>query len=184
MNEVAKNSFTHILVGDVTVAENRMRDDDTPSHRRELVRAVFAAVEGLLWQLKQDVLEHAKDQLSHHEHAAMTEETYSVDARGSVNPTPRFLPLTTSIRLVVCIVKRYRPTYNLDFGHIGWANLKDAVEVRNRLVHPKRLEDFSVSDEEIRKTLSGFAWMLALVIEVLRETHIALAGHFPPPATS
>ena len=42
--------------------------------------------------------------------------------------------------------------------------------MRNRIIHPKQLEDLTVSQEEIRQSMSAFAWILALNIEVLRET--------------
>lgn len=183
MTEISRNdSFTHILVNDVIAAQKRVQRKDTANHRRELVRAAFAAIEGLHWQLKRDVLAHGLSNLSAHEYAAMVEETYSVDDRGNVNTFPRFLPLTTAIRLVVNVVRRYRPDYSLDFNHVGWANLKAAVDIRNRLVHPKTVEDLNVSDDELKKAMSAFAWILALVIEVLRETHVAAKGHYPPPA--
>ena len=50
MTEVIQESFTHILVGDVLAAEKRMRENDKQGHRRELVRAAFAAIEGLHWK--------------------------------------------------------------------------------------------------------------------------------------
>lgn len=172
-SEPNQNSFTHVLVGDVTDAEERLKANDTPTHRRELIRAAFAAMEGLHWRLKQDVFNHADTvtNLSVHEKAALLEEAYSVDERGTVRSQPRFLPLPTAIRLVVSIVKRYRPDYEIDFNHVGWSNLRSAIDVRNRLVHPKTLSDLSVSDLEIGQALSAFSWLLALVIEVLSETN-------------
>jgi hypothetical protein len=182
VSDISRNdSFTHILVDDVVAAQKRLKRRDTPNHRRELIRAAFAAIEGLHWQLKRDVLAHSRGKLSPHEYAAMIEQTYSVDDRGNVNVSPRFLPLATAVRLVVNVVKRSRPNYQLDFNHVGWANLKAAVEVRNRLVHPKTLEDLNVSDAEIGKAMSAFTWVLALVIEVLQETHAALTGDYLPP---
>ena len=171
--EFRQDSFTHVLVGDVVAANARLEADDTPIHRRDLIRTVFAAIEGLHWQLKRDVLRHAEvvTRLTVHEYAALAEESYSVDDKGTVRSQPRFLPLPTAIRLVVSIVQRYRPDYHLDFQHAGWSNLKAAIEVRNRLVHPKALEELAVSDREIGQALSAFNWLLALVIEVLRETH-------------
>ena len=171
--EFRQDSFTHVLVGDVVAANARLEADDTPVHRRELIRTTFAAIEGLHWQLKRDVLRHAEvvTKLSAHEYAALMEESYSVDEKGIVRSQPRFLPLPTAIRLVVSIVQRYRPEYQLDYQHVGWSNLRTAVEVRNRLVHPKTLEELSVSDREVSQALSAFNWLLALVIEVLRETH-------------
>jgi uncharacterized membrane protein YecN with MAPEG domain len=182
VTEISDDSFTHILVNDVRDAEKRLQENDTPGNRRDLVRAAFAAIEGLHWQLKRDVLKNGLGKLTAHEYAAMAEESYSVDDRGNVSSIPRFLPITTAIRLVVQVVQRYRPSYKVDFSHAGWSNLKSAVEVRNRLVHPKTLEDLAVTDSEIRKTISGFCWVLALVIEVLRETHAAVVGYYPQPA--
>jgi hypothetical protein len=166
-------TFTHVLVHDVLFAEQRVQESDTPTHRRELVRAVFAAIEGLHWRLKRDVATHRHvipGGLTAHEQAAMAEESYTVDERGHVSAIPRFLPLATAIRLVVRIVQRYRTDYKVDFDHVGWSNLKAAIDVRNRIIHPKQLEDLTVSQEEIRRSMSAFAWILALNIEVLRET--------------
>ena len=167
-----EDSFTHVLVGDVVAANKRLEALDNPTHRRELIRTTFSAIEGLHWQLKQDVLLHTKaaTRLTPHEHAALMEEAYTVDEKGTVRAQPRFLPLPAAIRLVVTIVKRYQPNYNLDFTHVGWSNLRAAVDVRNRLVHPKALAELSVSDLEIKQALSAFNWLLALVIEVLHET--------------
>ena len=172
-SEFRQDSFTHVLVGDVVAAKSRLDELDTQTHRRELVRTTFSAIEGLHWQLKRDVLRHAEvvTSLSAHEYAALLEEAYSVDEKGTVRSHPRFLPLPTAIRLVVTIVRRYRPEYAIDFQHVGWSNLRASVEVRNRLVHPKSLAELSVSDLEITQALSAFNWLLALVIEVLRETH-------------
>jgi hypothetical protein len=173
MTELDKESFTHVLIGDVVEAEKRLRENDNQMHRRNLVRAAFAAIEGLHWQLKQDVLLLGASNLSPFEYAAVVEESYSVDERGNVSTFPRFLPITTAIRLVVNVVKRYRPAYTVDFNHVGWVNLNAAIEIRNRLVHPKQINDLDVTDKEVQMTLSGFRWLLALVIEVLRETNVA-----------
>ncbi|WP_152038139.1 hypothetical protein [Paraburkholderia hospita] len=118
--------------------------------------------------------------LSIHERAALLEETYSVDERGSVRVQSRFLSLPVAIRLVVNIVQRYSASYKVDFNHAGWSNLRAAAEVRNRLVHPKNLDDLQVSDLEIRQTASGFNWLVALVIEVNSET----IAHFEDQVSS
>lgn len=177
MTKIRDDTFTHVLVGDVIAAQERLKLTDTQSLRRDLIRSTFAAIEGLHWQLKRNVLEHARSKLSHHERAAMMEETYAVDVKGNVEAVPRFLPLPTAIRLVVQIVCRYRPAYKVDFSHRGWSNLKKAVAIRNRLVHPKTLEDLTVSDADINAAISAFHWMLALAIEVMSETHEALKSY-------
>lgn len=172
MSEVEK-SFTYIVIEDVVSARERLQLEDTPTHRRELVRAIFSAIEGLNWRLKLGVLEHARRhvELSPHEHAAMMEQTYSIDDRGIVSVSPRYLPLSSTIRLMVRQIQKYRSEYSVDFGYPGWEDLKVSINVRNRITHPKKIDDLSVTKEEISRCVSAFGWMLALNIEVLSETN-------------
>jgi hypothetical protein len=159
------------LIGDALAASSRLLKDDTPTHRRELVRTLFAGIEGLVWRLKQDVLKHiASDGLSEHERAAMLEETYRVDDNGTVDVLPRYLPLTSGIRLAARIIERYRPEFKAQFDTDGWASLKQALNIRNRLVHPKTGDDLNVSRDEIAKCYEAFAWVLAFSIRALGET--------------
>jgi hypothetical protein len=62
-------------------------------------------------------------------------------------------------------LKRYQTDYQVDPNHQGWTNLRATVKIRNRLVHPKRLEDLLVSEQEVSQSLSAFYWFLALVLE-------------------
>lgn len=164
------HSFTHVIIGDVVHAQERLVKEDTPTHRRELIRSVSAAIEGLNWNLRENLVGLMNKDASIHELAAMLEETYSVDENGVVRSQPRFLPLPVAVRLVVRLLQRYRPNYKLDFNHPGWANLKTTVATRNRLVHPKKMADTVVTDQEINAAIYGFNWLLAYAIDVKQET--------------
>ena len=94
-----------------------------------------------------------------------------MDERGGVRPSPRFIPLVSSIRLVIEILKRYQTDDKVDLKHQGWANLRTTVKVRNRLVHPKRLGDLPISDQEVSQSISAFYWLLALVLEASHRTN-------------
>jgi hypothetical protein len=164
-------SYSHILIGDVNAARTRLDQMDSPMARRDLVRATFSAVEGLLWRLKQRVLDHASQygSLSIHDLAALMEESYNVRNDGSVNPQTRYLPTATSIRVTVRAAQHLFNEYKLDFGHVGWACLQRAIDVRNRIMHPKTPTDLFVSDDEVDDCIRGFGWFLALVIEVAQR---------------
>jgi hypothetical protein len=172
MSDAVPLTLTHQVIADFTAIRKRLESENTPTTRRELVRATFSAVEGLLWQLKERIANDASifARLTPHELAALAEESYSVDQRGMVKAQPRFLQTAVAVRLVVSVVQKYRPEYSLDFTHAGWQCLKDAIEVRNRIMHPRALEDLEVSDEDIAACQQGFGWFLAFVIEVMRET--------------
>lgn len=175
-------SFTHLLVADVTDAGLRLDSEPSAMNRRHLIRAIFSAIEGLRWQLKQDVISHTSSlrmQLSPHEHAALAEETYQVDDRGKITVQPRFLPLKSSLRLLARVVHRYSDGYEVDFSHPGWQCLCDAIDVRHRITHPKECLDLEVSEEETRTAMRGFYWLLAVVIQVLREHKANLLSLLP-----
>jgi hypothetical protein len=158
--------FTSVLIQDVAAANKRVEDADSPTHRRELVRSVFAAIEGLNWDLKRGLYGRGfNERLSVHEMGALTEQSYIVDEKGEVRATPRFLPLATNIRFVLAIIQRYRTNYKVDYSHIGWSNLKASIRIRDRLVHPKKLADLNVTEAELRQTMSAFTWFLRLVVE-------------------
>lgn len=164
-------SYSHILIGDVNAARTRLDQMDSQTARRDLVRSTFSAVDGLLWRLKQQVLDHASQygSLSIHDLAALMEESYNVRNDGSVNPQTRYLPTATSIRVTVRTAQHLFKQYKLDFGHVGWACLQRAIVVRNRIVHPKAPSDLFVSDDEVDDCIRGFGWFLALVIEVAQR---------------
>lgn len=147
-------------VEDVIASCNRMEKEDTPAHRRDLVRAISFGIEGLEWSLRRGVLKHSKS-LTSHEAAALAEESYKVDDRGNVN-------VATSLRLVIQVAKRL-PDYHEDLNHPAWTDLKAAVEVRNRLVHPKSLEDLTLTDDDISQSLSAFFWLIGTVALIIVE---------------
>lgn len=161
-------TFTHLLVGDASDAFEQLKAENSPALRRSTVRAVFAAIEGLLWQLKSG-LDAPPAGESIGELAVLREETYSVDERGVLRTRPYYLPLPQTIRFLTRLVQRARPAYNLDFNHPGWTYLLASLEVRHRLTHPKTLEDLNVSEEELGQLSAAFAWFLAFVIEASYE---------------
>jgi hypothetical protein len=134
---------------------------------------VSAAVEGLLWQLKQRLLNVPEPilKMTAHERAALLEQSYSVDQRGRLQSQVRYIPLLSSIRLIIHITKRNVPDYDIDLSHAGWSALLQSVETRNRLVHPKTLNELNVSPVEVETAMRGFFWFLALVIEMMEKIH-------------
>lgn len=166
------SSLTHVLVADVSAAIARYEvRPSQASLRRDVIRTISAAMEGLHWQLKVDLLalDDQRRSLSAGERALLAEETYVLSDNGKVRTSARRTALPAAIRLVVRLVERQRPGYSVDFTHPGWNCLQRSVVVRHRVVHPKSLEDLQVADAEIEEAVRAFHWLLALVIEVLRE---------------
>lgn len=122
------------------------------------MRATLTTIEALLWQLKQHLMRDTAivAKLSIHEQAALLEESCAIDDRGIVRPQRRFLPVTTSIRLVARILQKFQPEYTIDFSMDLWKFMQDAVDIRNRLVHPfswKRASGLSSAKRQLSKQL-------------------------------
>jgi hypothetical protein len=125
-NEFA--AIARLLIADRDAAWKRFRSDRSPPSKREMVRVTLAAIEGLLWQLKQHLLRDPEKvaALSIHERAALLDESYVVDERGNVRTQPRFLPTISSIKLVTRILQKFQHEYTLDFSDETWRHVQVA----------------------------------------------------------
>ena len=108
-------AFTSTLAGDI---EDALRRIDSPSGPRNLVRAVFAAIEGLVSYLKEDALDQARNNLKvfrRAELAVLREETYTLSSRGKAEKRSSFLPFEGNLKFTVRMFTRdcnsdYKPS--------------------------------------------------------------------------
>lgn len=163
--------FVHTLIGDVVSAFERVETTAdslvASTHRRDAIRATFAAIEGVVWVYREHLRDAAArmDRLTVLQDFALQERSYNVGERGDLSEQIRYISLPAMIRLVTNIAQNCCPSLVVDFDHIGWVNLKSAIKVRNRLTHPKSLADLEITMDELGEAQSGFYWLLALAIE-------------------
>lgn len=130
--------------------------------RRAAIRAVFAAVEGYLWSLKQDIASAAEYRLGAAEMALLREERYVVGRGGEAETKRLLLNLKDSIRFTVAMTRKLHAESNVGLGDAGWQSLIDSLDVRHRITHPKSAAALDVSDEELNTALDGLLWFLGL----------------------
>lgn len=177
LSEELSETFLGVLVADVIRALER--EPDTQSNRRDLLRASFAAIEGLVWFYRKHVEGVAKDidEISPMTEMAFSELTYRVTESGIVEPQTRFITITAMIKFTTNVAQRLSPEREVDYGVKGWADLLAFITIRNRITHPKTLADLHISDDEIKVSQSAFFWLLKLVGEVMELTNKASARH-------
>jgi len=167
-NDVTGNKKTavSILEDDVHgIFELVEQEDSTGSakdrHRRSLVRAIFAYIEGAIWNQKQSALFHPNvhKTLPPHEIALLTDESYTLNKHGTFDKTSQNIPFLHNCRFSD---RAYRQTYGfsemLDTSEYGWSYLVESVSVRNRLMHPKKAADLVISDKELVEAVAAFSW--------------------------
>lgn len=166
------------LAGDVQSALARLEVSDTETHRREAIRTTSAAIEGVAWVYREHVRTVTRDlgDMTPLLDFALQEKTYTVNDRGDLTEQTRFIPLAAMIRLTTQVAERSYPGFKVDFRHVGWSNLKLAIGVRNRLVHPKTAEDLTITQGDLEIAESGFNWLLALVVEGMSAANDALTS--------
>lgn len=165
----ASDQFAKVLAEDVLQARQRMENDPTESHRREFVRATCSAIEAQSWQLKMYVTENVltKKTTSVHDISALKEESYAINDKGEIYVQPRGYSIKVGLRLVYSILKRHGVPVHIDFGSADWKNIDAAVKIRNRVMHPKCMEDISVSKSEAECCYNAFLFVHNMLLTTI-----------------
>ena len=168
------------LKDDVDYAIEEMDEcDDDQFSRRTYVRTVFAMIEGAVFALKQEVLEESRIgrfDLSPAEHAVLSEQSYSLVESGGTRIGSYYPQLKANIKFAFPIFARalggafkFDPSLNRD---PRWQSLCRAKEVRDRLMHPKSVEELEVNDSDLSDVEDAAGWIeeqLARVGEISWE---------------
>lgn len=164
------------LIEDVIAARRRLEAADTQTARRDVVRASLAAMEGEVWLMREHVRASlmSLDDLSPLADLALREATYTINEKGQITEQPRSVPLQVAVRLVVAQAQIICPELSVHFAGAGWSNLRSAVDVRNRITHPRPGRDLDVSDDDLRIIASGLNWLVATANYIMASTNLTL----------
>jgi hypothetical protein len=167
------STFLGLLAQDVISAWERNDESDSQATRRDMIRTMFVAVEGLVWEYRNHVRSIADDihPIPPVTAMALAELTYSVTENGDVKEQTRFISIPTMIRLTTRLAEEFSPELKVDFGGTGWSAFREAIAIRNRVTHPKKYADLELSIEDVRKSQLGFMWLFRTVRTVMGETN-------------
>jgi hypothetical protein len=150
---------------DVSRAGKMLAESGEDFYRRAFVRAIFAFIEADVWGRKRVALflherSAAKPLLTVAEILIVSEESASLGQDGSVSVTSPRLQLLPNLRFSFRVFAAAFDVqnYQLEVGDVGWSDLRRAVDIRDRLMHPKGVKDFEVSDEEIVICGGAISW--------------------------
>jgi hypothetical protein len=153
------------LLADVflDLSDYEIKKEPLPPHRRRsVIRAIFAAVEGQLWVMKQKFLDFAGPTLTPAEVAMLREVQYGFGGDGGAVEKPARITLKENIRFAIAMMGRLHPGTAVDLGGSGWVALTNSLKVRDRLMHPKDSANIEVSEDEITTALDGLLWFMKL----------------------
>jgi hypothetical protein len=151
---------------DVEAARAAMVSNDTQFAHRQFVRATFAKLEGFTSTLKEFCL-RLPTNYSAAETALLREEAFSLDDKGEPRVAANHLKLAANIQFAFRMYARFSGLrFSLPTSESEWSDLKLAMAVRNRLMHPRKLEDLMVSEADVEAASRASAWIEAKHLEL------------------
>jgi hypothetical protein len=161
------NTLESVLIADVSASIQGVNEPGVG--RRNFVRSVFAAVEGYLWSVQQELLDATKFKLSQAERGYLQDRETKLNSKGEAEEVPARTTLKQRVLLVAHLVKRVRPECVVDLGGEGWSDLMASLKLRDRLTHPKLKSDLDISDDEIRRAIKGLGFFVKTIVGTLRK---------------
>ena len=170
--EDLKRTFA-VLSRDVDASVALRNQQDSQFARRTVIRTQFAFIEGLANSLAAVAARSAPVEsgiLSVGDLALLEERDFALDDRGELVCRNARLPLLKRIRHVLrCYPRIHGASFDPHYGGAGWQALRDSLELRHRLTHPKNETSLRVSDEEFEKAAVAFDWFQTTIRDLLKE---------------
>ncbi len=143
------------------IIENLERGDETGYWARSLVRTTVSLIEAELYEMKLDILEtmdlkQLDDDLTKQ---ALLGRRPDITDTGELRERENLIPLKNDLKFVLkkkCKIESLEMAN--DFNSSGWQSVLATIDIRNRLTHPKELEEQTVSDDEVEIAVSAFEW--------------------------
>jgi len=136
---------------------------------RQLIRAVFAYIEGITFSVKVRAAAHCIEngvEISPQDRFFAADIDHFLDEKGQVVEQRAMLRLASNIRFAFSLSERAYGTGRLfDPGVEWWSCLMKSIRVRDRLTHPKMPEDVDIAGEEIVAVLKAREGFDRLLLE-------------------
>jgi hypothetical protein len=142
--------------------------------RRATVRVIFAAIEGEMYFLKRIALEQAAlfgVQFTPGEISFLREEVYELNDKGSVVPQRAKISFIKNVRFALEMYARSaKLTSRADYSGQGWEYLRKSIKVRDRLMHPKNVQELHITRDEVADALEASTWFEKTSTVLLNES--------------
>jgi hypothetical protein len=181
--------MVRILTSDVEYLKQRLRDSfdqldvaqSEMANRRFYVRSVFSLIEAVVEQHKRlilDLMDRNKITLGKGIREVLSETIYVVKDNGTIGQREQYLQLERKLRAVYRAAdEAFGQHIAITFGDEGWKYFRKALDVRDRLTHPKTFDDCDVDEIAIETVDLGHTWFRELNNEFVRVARIHRENH-------
>jgi hypothetical protein len=152
----------HEVASEVDAIANRYKkpSDIPQAERRILVRSIFAFFEAIAFVLKSSALMTNSAILKPEEIALAKEEDYELSDNGEVEIRKAKLRFKPNLLFAFKIAAKCNQiNFKLSVNCHQWEALLRSIKVRDRLMHPKKSEDMTVTEKEIEAAQIAYEWI-------------------------
>ncbi len=164
------NSVYRILSADMDAAVAYSAEHSNPFAHRTVVRTLFSLIEGLAFQLRQVTiasLEPHTGSLTLAELVLLREERYNLNTKGEPETSDNFQNFLPNLLFTIrSYGKNHGATFQADTSTHGWQAMRHAVNLRNRITHPKSVANLTLSDQDQKNLIEAAAWWKKTLLEM------------------
>lgn len=151
------------------LVDNERESEDL---RRISIRTFFSIIEAMCYRLKVSALSRAEIKgmrLKKQEIAIINEESFFLDEKGVPRIKKIYPKVTSNLRFAFKIFARvFVAEFKLDLGGDEWEEFQKAVDIRNRVTHPKNPSDMNVTKTDFKKVIRAFDWFVANIQKLFK----------------
>ncbi len=161
--EELKKGFTFFaeFSRDLDQASKILEENDSQYIRRIYLRSLFTFIEGNSFRLRQMALAAHNNRaqcFSNEEIMMLEEKDIDIKDNGDLNIKTKYIGFAENIRFsqnsYIKAIGGDQPDYTAN----GWAQLKKALVLRNRITHPRSKDDLIISDDELKVIHEAKEW--------------------------
>jgi len=147
---------------------------DDQTFRRVFVRASWSYIEAVVFGLKQLVLTACtlgSEDLSFKTRGFLSEQRIEVNSRGEAKVLVVHTETMKNIKMTLKLAStQFDVAWRPAFGNGSWDRLRQSLQIRHRLTHPKTATELQVQDEELDLHREAFMWFAQGFNEFLVST--------------
>jgi len=166
-----RNALFGVLLNDSAASKSASSSDPANQYlRRTVVRTTFAMIEGLLNILNQTLIDVSKNGFF-----ALTNDELEDLAEMKIKngkTQPKFMSLNKKLPFSFKLFaqKMGGIEYAIDTTTEGWQSFEAAILVRNRLMHPRNVEDMILDEDQMLIVLKANGWFLDVYKDLEKQT--------------
>ncbi len=144
---------------------------DHEYNARQLVRSGFAYIEGVTFSIKVAAIDDAIENgitLSQAEIDFAFEVSHNLNDKGYISEGSAHIKLTRNIKFAFNLYsKAHDLNKEFDAGVKWWDELRKAIKIRDRLMHPRMPEDLDITAKEVITVIAAVRGFESLITEYL-----------------